>query len=282
LIGNPFVWYLSTLAVLTYAAIRGVLILREKRGYKDYHNSVVIKYDGLCGFLMVGWMLHYFPFYLMSRQLFLHHYFPALWFAILLICGVFDLATHTLKPRLRLQIAGVIALIALFNYWQFSPLAYGLPWTKAKCESAKWVKTWDFGCSDFHDNYSQYGASVGIPATSSKPLATIGGEPGGRPGIVVEDAAPAGQVLNEKPIGATASVISVLEPGHDIFANKNPQEAVMKSASQAEEKPVGPKEEQTTQAAVNDGSFPEPEAAAPPLPKEPGDLVTADDEASAK
>lgn len=42
----------------------------------------VLFYDRLCGFLVLGWFLHYFPFFLMSRQLFLHHYFPALYFAV--------------------------------------------------------------------------------------------------------------------------------------------------------------------------------------------------------
>jgi dolichyl-phosphate-mannose-protein mannosyltransferase len=114
-----------------------------------FRSAVVVKYDSLCGFLTLGWGLHYFPFFLMSRQLFLHHYFPALYFAILLLCGIFDLATSTLRPRVRLQIAGVIAILALWNYYHFSPLAYGTPWTKSKCEASKWVKTWDFGWSVF-------------------------------------------------------------------------------------------------------------------------------------
>jgi dolichyl-phosphate-mannose-protein mannosyltransferase len=104
----------------------------------------VIKYDSLCGFLFVGWSLHYLPFFLMSRQLFLHHYFPALYYAILLLCSVFDLVTYTLRPRIRLQIAALLAIIAVWSFVHFSPLAYGTPWTKSQCNSSKWLKTWDF------------------------------------------------------------------------------------------------------------------------------------------
>ena len=158
--GNPMIWYLSSAAVFAYAAVRGLLVLREKRGFRDFESSEcihlssspqlndctakVVKYDALCGFLFVGWALHYMPFFLMGRQLFLHHYFPALYFAILLSCSVFDLVTSTLRPRIRLQIAAVLLVIAVWNYSYFSPLAYGLPWTKAKCQRAKWMKTWDF------------------------------------------------------------------------------------------------------------------------------------------
>ena len=42
LLGNPFVWWLSTLAVITYAAARGVLILRQQRGFRDFENSEFI------------------------------------------------------------------------------------------------------------------------------------------------------------------------------------------------------------------------------------------------
>lgn len=40
------------------------------------HQSRSRMYNTL-GFLFVGWAAHYFPFYLMNRQKFLHHYLPA-------------------------------------------------------------------------------------------------------------------------------------------------------------------------------------------------------------
>jgi dolichyl-phosphate-mannose-protein mannosyltransferase len=107
-------------------------------------SAKVVKYDTLCGFLFMGWLLHYSPFFLMARQLFLHHYFPALYFAILLFCGVFDLLTSALRPRVRMQIALVLIIMAIWNFYYLSPLAYGNPWTKSQCEKAKWLKTWDF------------------------------------------------------------------------------------------------------------------------------------------
>ena len=96
------------------------------------------------GFFILFWAVHYFPFFLMSRQLFLHHYFPALYFAILLSCGVFDLVTSNLKPRIRLQIAAVLIIIAIWNYVYLSPLAYGGQWTRSQCQQAKWLSSWDF------------------------------------------------------------------------------------------------------------------------------------------
>ncbi|KIM59014.1 glycosyltransferase family 39 protein [Scleroderma citrinum Foug A] len=144
LIGNPFVWWLSTASVAAYVIVRGFLVLRAKRGFKDFENTKLVKYDTLCGFLFTGYALHYLPFFLMSRQLFLHHYFPALYFAILLSSAVFDFATSTLRPRIRLQVACVLIIIAIMTFDKFSPLSYGNPWTMTKCNNARWLKNWDF------------------------------------------------------------------------------------------------------------------------------------------
>ncbi|KDN48044.1 hypothetical protein RSAG8_03060, partial [Rhizoctonia solani AG-8 WAC10335] len=216
LIGNPFVWYTSTIAILSYAIFRGFLILREKRGYKDFHNTTLVKYDQLCAFLVTGWALHYFPFFLMSRQLFLHHYFPALYFAILMTCAVFDAATFNLKPRVRLQIAGVVLIFVVWNYMHFSPLTYGTPWTKGKCESSKWLKTWDFACGDFYENYSQY-STVASPSPKVVQPVVVGDEHGGRPAVVAD--VPQVQKPDEGANAQTTdSIIMPVEPGHDVFA----------------------------------------------------------------
>ena len=39
LIGNPLVWWSTTLAVLTYIVARGLIILRAKRQFKDLNSS---------------------------------------------------------------------------------------------------------------------------------------------------------------------------------------------------------------------------------------------------
>ena len=42
LIGNPIVWWLSTLSVALYVFVRGFLILRAKRGYRDFDSSKLV------------------------------------------------------------------------------------------------------------------------------------------------------------------------------------------------------------------------------------------------
>lgn len=159
LVGNWFTWYLSTFAVVLYAALRGLLFIRDKRGYKDDFKGVREYYELSGGFFFMGWCYHYLPFFLMNRQLFLHHYLPALYFAILLLAVTFDLACRFMPNRFRLLSMILIASTAIYVYRSYSPLTYGSEWTKSECESSKVLSTWDYDCNQYPTEYSQYVAN---------------------------------------------------------------------------------------------------------------------------
>ncbi len=131
-------------------------MLRAQRGYGDLKDSRVRFYDQTCGFLALGWGLHYLPFFLMNRQLFLHHYLPALYFSILILAVVFDFSTSTLRPRFRL-VAGIVVTVVVFaGYLRYSPLTYGSDWTLQACEKARWRKAWDFNCAEFPRDLAEF------------------------------------------------------------------------------------------------------------------------------
>lgn len=48
LIGNPFVWALSTIAVTSFLAIRAMLIVRAQRGYKDFAHCELLDSFRIC------------------------------------------------------------------------------------------------------------------------------------------------------------------------------------------------------------------------------------------
>lgn len=115
------------------------------------------------GFFFLAWALHYFPFYLMGRQLFLHHYLPA-HLASCLVTGaliefIFNVeplnaeetvegvaksgkknpgvvVKRSLPARERLEgqnmlyawaAAGVIMAVVIGGWYFFLPLTYGYP-----------------------------------------------------------------------------------------------------------------------------------------------------------
>jgi len=155
LIGNPFVWYTSTLAVVVYVLFKALAVLRWQRSCGDYSNTTFKRFDYEIGTSVLGWALHYFPFFLMKRQLFLHHYFPALTFAILAFCQIFEYGTRS-RPMVNKFGAITILAISAVVFSLYSPLAYGEKWTKAECKRVKLIDTWDWDCGLFMDNYSDY------------------------------------------------------------------------------------------------------------------------------
>lgn len=126
------------------------------------------------GFFFLMWAAHYVPFFIMGRQLFLHHYLPA-HLASALVAGavvefVFniepaDLSNLSIKDGktgsieqqqkrhrpIRERIAGqsflatwaatgVILAVLIWGFWFFAPLTYGKPGLDVEQVNArKWL-----------------------------------------------------------------------------------------------------------------------------------------------
>lgn len=161
LLGNPIIWWSSTAVIAIWVIFKGVAILRWQRGCDDYASSTFKRFDYEIGTSVLGWALHYFPFFLMERQLFLHHYFPALYFAIIALCQMFDFVTARIPAALgyrgtlinRVATVSFLVLTAVV-FTLFAPLAYGTPWTKTECLRVKLFDKWDFDCNSFLDDVS--------------------------------------------------------------------------------------------------------------------------------
>jgi dolichyl-phosphate-mannose-protein mannosyltransferase len=93
-LGNPFGWWLASSLLAVYAGIIAADQVSLRRGVdaldkrKSIHMSRGRGESLICagtrsrlynstGFFFLAWATHYFPFFLMGRQLFLHHYLPA-------------------------------------------------------------------------------------------------------------------------------------------------------------------------------------------------------------
>jgi len=94
-LGNPIGWWLASSLIAVYAGIVLADQISLRRGIDALdHRTYLVSF--LCfflfltlcvgtrsrlynstGFFFLAWATHYFPFFLMGRQLFLHHYLPA-------------------------------------------------------------------------------------------------------------------------------------------------------------------------------------------------------------
>lgn len=136
-------------------------MLRWQRGFRDYDNVTFKRFDYEVGMSILGWAFHYFPFYLMARQLFLHHYLPALYFAIMALCQIFDFVSYRFSglglkqyPAIGRAAAAVFLAVSVAVFTIYAPLAYGNIWTKGQCNTVKLFNTWDWDCNNFLDSVS--------------------------------------------------------------------------------------------------------------------------------
>ncbi|KAK4153724.1 Dolichyl-phosphate-mannose-protein mannosyltransferase-domain-containing protein [Chaetomidium leptoderma] len=216
LIGNPIVWWSATAAIVLYVLFKGLAVLRWQRSCNDYSNTVFKRFDYEIGTSVLGWALHYFPFYLMQRQLFLHHYFPALYFGVIAFCQIYDFATRRisgvgLRENPIIGKAGAVGFLVLsiVVFALFSPLAYGNTWTKAECKRVKLFSTWDWDCNTFLDSYDAYKTLPSTPAAAQTPQKSVDAQKapppaqpplaGGQEGQVPIADAQQQQVEEEKP-----------------------------------------------------------------------------------
>jgi len=110
-----------------------------------------------CGWLYVGWLLHYVPFWAMGRILYFHHYFPALLFASMLSAVILDYVMESAVDLLPARTATKVGQLFLvgclaglfYSFYLFAPLVYGMnsaPSTQPNSTmyGMRWLETWEF------------------------------------------------------------------------------------------------------------------------------------------
>ncbi|GAN05732.1 glycosyltransferase family 39 protein [Mucor ambiguus] len=155
LLGNPLVYWASTVAVFTFGIIYAFFQLRDKRGFHDHFNGKRAFFENSAGFFALGWALHYIPFYYMDRQLFLQHYMPALYLAVLTLGVGVDLMFKRSPCVVKLAFAAVASVCIVYTYYVYSPITYGEPWSVAECEQATLLKSWDLNCAHYDTDAPQ-------------------------------------------------------------------------------------------------------------------------------
>ncbi|XP_023483941.2 protein O-mannosyl-transferase 2 isoform X2 [Equus przewalskii] len=160
LLGNPVVWWLNLLSIALYLLSGSIIAVAMQRGARlppevEGLSQVLLRGGGQ---LLLGWTLHYFPFFLMGRILYFHHYFPAmlfssmltgvLWDTLLRLCA-WSLASSSLARGIHA--VGIVSLLlgAAYSFYLFHPLAYGMVGPLAQdprspMAGLRWLESWDF------------------------------------------------------------------------------------------------------------------------------------------
>ncbi|CCK72671.1 uncharacterized protein KNAG_0L00480 [Huiozyma naganishii CBS 8797] len=156
LLGLPFSTWPSTVAVLAMMVTVVVLFLRWMRQLPVFHTNDdenVFLMGGL--YPLLAWGLHYVPFVIMSRVTYVHHYLPALYFALIILAYYFDvlLKAHVqcvarIPSKLRVAIYVSYFVIFLAGFYWFSPISFGMDGPNSNYAYLNWLPKWSIADSD--------------------------------------------------------------------------------------------------------------------------------------
>lgn len=145
--GNIVGFWFEMISLSVYLGIIVTDLITRQRSYYALNKLTREKIYGPLAYLFIGWACHYFPFFLMARQKFLHHYLPAhliaamftaaLWETIFSNCNsistekdeelpgaVFEKDAKVKTKFLAAFFLNIsVCLILFFIY--FSPIVYG-------------------------------------------------------------------------------------------------------------------------------------------------------------
>ncbi|WVF69639.1 hypothetical protein IAT40_004418 [Kwoniella sp. CBS 6097] len=129
LLGTPIVWWWSTISLAVGLLLAGWYAARAQRQYRDWKEGEFEHWLWVGKIAFGGWALHFFPFLIMGRVTYLHHYLPTLYFAVLMAGHVLD---HLFfAPSKRSQFKKLIWFLiwagsVVVSFWWFKDLALGV------------------------------------------------------------------------------------------------------------------------------------------------------------
>ncbi|KAI0708841.1 O-mannosyltransferase [Cerioporus squamosus] len=148
-IGNLVGWWTCVIGISLYTGIMLADLIARRRDIEPLTEPVRHRLVNSTGFFVLFWAVHYFPFFLMSRQLFIHHYLPSHLVSAMIAGSVLSFAlSETINypvsvwgPRLRVPktptyadlgmrgpiVVGVFSLIMFIMFVYMAPLTYGTP-----------------------------------------------------------------------------------------------------------------------------------------------------------
>ena len=153
MIGSPATTWTSTVGVFIFAFITLYYIVRWQRQFVDFpsnHPQKLQKFIMGGIYPMFGWGLHFMPFVIMGRVTYVHHYVPALYFAMIVFCYEVD-AFASIFNRPRASAVSKIVYAAIYvtlyalvagTFWYLRYFSWGMEGDKKEWKHLQLINSW--------------------------------------------------------------------------------------------------------------------------------------------
>lgn len=163
MVGNLLDWWICSIALSIFIGVVGADLLARRRGVEPIEEDVRNRLYRNTGFFVGAWAFHYFPFYTMERQRFVHHYLPAHLASALVAGSVlnfvlveavnYPISAAGLRTRLRpahrayvprngLIVLAVLSSLVLGCFFFTAPFTYGTPLSSDQVSARKLLPSW--------------------------------------------------------------------------------------------------------------------------------------------
>lgn len=145
LMGNPFVTWFSTLSiVVSIIFATGTLYMWQRQSVElNVRSAEWNRFIAQFIFPIAGYVLHYLPFILMGRVTYLHHYVPALYFAIFVSGYVLEAAVARKAPNIvKFIIYALFYFGVVATFWRFRFFSLGMKGASALYLHLKLLNSW--------------------------------------------------------------------------------------------------------------------------------------------
>ncbi|QRV89589.1 dolichyl-phosphate-mannose-protein mannosyltransferase [Ceratobasidium sp. AG-Ba] len=145
LLGHPLVWMGSSVALMLALLATGVYILRAQRKYQDFGPGEWDQFSYVTKLAFFGWVFHFAPFLIMGRVTYIHHYLPALWFAVIMVGHLFNhfVFAARISERTKWIVFAVAVGAVIGVFWWFRGIAFGITGPIGDYWGLGWRKTWN-------------------------------------------------------------------------------------------------------------------------------------------
>ncbi|KAI5965844.1 PMT6 [Candida pseudojiufengensis] len=143
LIGNPFVTWFSTFCLGTFLFYVLFKAFQYQRQWFNYSKNDDLLGQGILPFL--GWAFNFFPFIFMGRVKYLHHYVPALYFAIFVSGFMMEKLIYQNRYFHKFVTQSVYIIgyfFIIYSFWYLKELALGMEGSSKQYHHKKLLDSW--------------------------------------------------------------------------------------------------------------------------------------------